>query len=484
MPMMLKSYMRSGWISVIMGCIFVAGSCSIKTSAQSRPNIIFILADDLGYGDIGVYGQQQIKTPHIDQLARAGKMFSQFYTGTAVCAPSRSSLMTGQHTGHTPIRGNRGVKPEGQWPLPAHTVTIAGLLKKAGYTTGCFGKWGLGTTGSPGDPNLQGFDRFYGYNCQTLAHDYFPDHLWDNSRRVELPNTPVSQQQYAAQMIHDQALAFMQQNRDHPFFLFLAYTLPHAALQLPKGDPLFEYYKKAFNEQPVPVPENWQGKGYQPQAYPKAAYAAMVGKMDTYVGDIVSRLKTLGIEKNTLIIFASDNGPHKEGGNDPASFNSSGGLRGIKRDLYEGGIRTPFIARWPGKIAPGTRSGFTGAFWDLLPTFAALAGVTAPRNIDGISIVPTLLGTRQQKHAPLYWELHEDGGKQAVRMDRWKGVRKNVFKNSQAPVELYDLQTDPAEQHDVAANHPDVVSAIVAIMKRSHTENPDFPFAGQPPKDE
>ncbi|WP_051107187.1 arylsulfatase [Niabella aurantiaca] len=479
-----RFYRNSGLIPVLIILLLVAEGSLIKIAAQQRPNIVLILADDLGYGDVGVYGQQKIRTPHIDRLAREGKTFRQFYTGTAVCAPSRSSLLTGQHTGHTPIRGNKRVVPEGQWPLPAGTHTIAQLLKNTGYTTGCFGKWGLGFPGSSGDPVKQGFDRFYGYNCQTLAHDYFPDHLWDNGRRIEFPNTRGSQKCYAAEAIHDRALAFIQQNRDGPFFLFLAYTLPHAALQLPEDDTLLAYYKKAFHETPVPVPGTWDGKGYRPQAYPKAAYAAMVGKLDGYVGDIMSRLKALGIDKNTLVIFSSDNGPHKEGGNDPVFFNSSGGLKGIKRDLYEGGIRAPFITRWPGKIKAGTRSDFSGAFWDLLPTFAALAGTEVPADVDGISIVPALLGEKQKEHPFLYWELHEDGGKQAVRMGRWKGVRKNVFESDAAAVELYDLRTDPGEQQNVAATHPQIVSAIAGIMSRSHTENPNFPFVSRPVKKE
>lgn len=469
------------WVLLIpFACIL---SCAPKISTRTadavvpKPNIIFILADDLGYGDVGVYGQQKIKTPNIDKMAAEGMRFTQFYSGTSVCAPSRSALMTGQHTGHTPIRGNKATEPEGQWPLPAAAVTIAEILKQEGYATGDFGKWGLGYIETSGNPLKQGFDRFYGYNCQSLAHNYFPYHLWDDNTKVELNNTPQSQTQYAGDMIQSKALEFMGQNSKKPFFMFLSYTLPHAALQLPKGDTLFEHYKKEFNEQPKKILESWDGKGYQPQAYPHAAYAAMVGKLDAYVGQVMQKLKELNIDKNTLVIFSSDNGPHIEGGNDPAFFNSSGGLKGTKRDLYEGGIRAPFIANWPGKIKAGATSNFIGAFWDMMPTFASLAGVKPPQNIDGISILPTLLGNgMQQQHAYLYWEFHENGGRQAVRMGKWKGVKYNAAVNPGSPIELYDLDTDVSEKNNVAAQHPDIIKQIANILKQARVENADFPF--------
>lgn len=452
--------------------VFRANAQTVTT----QPNIIFVLADDLGCGDIGVYGQQKIKTPNIDRLAKDGIQFNQFYTGTTVCAPSRSAFMTGQHTGHTPIRGNIGTQPEGQWPLPADAISVAKILKQAGYATGDFGKWGMGFVGTSGDPNKQGFDEFYGYNCQSLAHDYYPDHLWHNAQRIDLPNTPSNPVDYSAQMIQDKAKKFVQDNRSKPFFLFLSYTLPHAALQLPKDDSLFGYYKKAFNEQPVKVPEIWSGKGYQPQAYPHAAYAAMVGKLDAYVGEIRQEVERLGIAKNTIILFASDNGAHKEGGNDPGFFNSSAGYIGGKRDLYEGGIRTPFIGWWPCTIKAGSQSDFVGAFWDLLPTFAQLAGTKAPKDIDGISFAPTLLGQKQkQTHAYLYWEFHEQGGKQAVRMGDWKGIRLKAMKR-ELPIELYNLKTDSYEKNNIAASHPDIVARIEKIMQDARVENKDFPF--------
>lgn len=465
---------------------FLLGVCTILLAGNSfgqakaaRPNIIFILADDMGYGDLGCYGQQLIQTPNLDAMAKQGLRFTQFYAGTAVCAPSRSSLLTGQHTGHTPIRGNRGVEPEGQWPIPDSAVTIAEVLKKGGYATGDFGKWGLGPVASTGDPVKQGFDHFYGYNCQSKAHNYFPDHLWENDTRIELTrNTPPFFEDYSADLIQQKALTFIKDQKDKPFFLFLSYTLPHAGLQLPKGDSLFAKYKKQFNEEEQPVPdEMWNGKGYKPQSYPRAAYAAMVGRLDIYVGQVLQKLREYGIDKNTLVIFSSDNGPHKEGGNDPAFFKSSGPLRGIKRDLYEGGIREPFIAWWPGKIKAGGTSDYTGAFWDLLPTFAELAKQPQPKGIDGISIVPALLG---QKNAPahpwLYWEFHEQGGKQAVRMGKWKGVKLNAAANADGPVELYDLQTDVSEKNNIAGKHPDVVAEIKKIMKQQHRESTDFPL--------
>ncbi|HTN09267.1 arylsulfatase [Agriterribacter sp.] len=457
--------------------LFLYCFLSLTTFAQTKPNIVFILADDMGYGDLGCYGQKQIETPHIDQLAAGGIRFTQFYTGTSVCAPSRSALLTGQHTGHTPVRGNYEIQPEGQLPLPDSAYTMAEMLKHAGYVTGGFGKWGLGYPGSEGTPNQQGFDRFFGYNCQRQSHNYFPDHLWNNDTRIDYDNTPINQQYYAPDLIQKEALAFMDEHKAQPFFLYLSYTLPHAALQLPKTDSLLEYYKRKFNEQPQAIPTLWDGKGYQPQAYPHAAYAAMVTRLDHYVGQVVEKLKMLGIEKSTLIIFTSDNGPHREGGNDPAFFNSSSGFRGIKRDLYEGGIRTPMIAYWPAVIAKPKVSGFTGASWDFMPTFAAIAGAPAPPRTDGVSLLPTLSSKGKQKqHRFLYWEFHEDGGRQAVRMGKWKGVRLNVMKEAGNPLELYNLDSDPGETKNVAVENAAIVQSIQKIMQNEHIEIARFPF--------
>jgi arylsulfatase A-like enzyme len=426
-------------IQSLLACCFF----SIAVTAQDKPNVIFILADDLGYGDIGCYGQKLIETPNINKLAAAGMKFTNFYSGTSVCAPSRSALMTGQHTGHTPIRGNREVEPEGQLEIPAAAFTIAELFKKANYTTGAFGKWGLGFVGTSGDPNKQGFDQFFGYNCQRQSHNFFPGHLWDNEKRIVLSNTATDQRQYAPDLIQQKALAFMDKNKTIPFFMYLAYTLPHAALQLPRNDTVFELYKKKFNEQPRAVNAVWDGKGYQPQAYPHAAYAAMVTKLDLYVGEVIEKLKALGLEKNTLIVFTSDNGPHREGGNEPEFFNSSGNLRGIKRDLYEGGIRVPMIAYWPAVIRKKQQSHLPAASWDFFPTFADILGQPIPSAIDGISILAALQSQgKQRQHEFLYWEFHEQGGRQAVRVGDWKAVRQDVKKDKNGPIELYNLAKD------------------------------------------
>ncbi len=449
----------------------------------TRPNIIFILADDLGFGDLGVNGQNLIKTPVINRLAAEGIQFRQFYAGTTVCAPSRSSLMTGQHTGHTYIRGNKEVQPEGQQPIADSVLTVAELLKQAGYTTAAFGKWGLGPVGSEGDPNKQGFDRFYGYNCQSLAHRYYPDHLWDNEKKVVLAgNKNLTQtNEFGPDLIQKQALNFLDSRKGkQPFFLFLPYVLPHAEL-IPPTDSLFAYYKGKFAETPYTGANygpNAKAGGYASQGYPHAAYAALVSRLDGYVGQILARLKANGLDKNTLVIFTSDNGPHHEGGGDPAFFNSSGGFRGIKRDLYEGGIHVPFIARWPGVIKPGTQSDYIGAFWDLLPTFTELAGAKTPTRLDGLSFVPSLTGKGVQKqHDYLYWEFHEQGGKQAIRQGNWKAVRLQAISDPNGPVELYDLSKDPAETHDIAAKNPDKVKQLSQYMSQSHVESLLFPFS-------
>ncbi|HTJ10668.1 MAG TPA: arylsulfatase [Dinghuibacter sp.] len=450
--------------------------------AQQRPNIVFILADDLGYGDTGPYGQQLIRTPNIDKLAAQGMTFTQMYAGTAVCAPSRCALLTGRHTGHAYIRGNKEIQPEGQEPLPDTTVTMAAVLHRAGYVTGAFGKWGLGPVGSAGDPVRQGFDEFYGYNCQREAHRYYPSHLWDNDRRVDLPENGHLEREatYAPDVIQQKLLGFIDAHaHGQPFFLYAAYTLPHAELAVP-DDSIFESYKGRFPEKPHRGNDYGPQAvvaGYQSQLYPQATYAAMVTRLDLYVGQIMARLRALGIDKNTLVIFTSDNGPSGEGGNDPVFFHSADGLRGAKRDLYEGGIREPFIARWPGHVRAGSQNAFVGAFWDMMPTFAALAGTRSPWT-DGLSMAPTFTGKGTQTvHPWLYWEFHEDGGKQAVRQGRWKGVRTQVDKGDK--FELFDLLTDPGERHDVSAQHPDVTATLTGIMQAEHTPSALFPFAGE-----
>ena len=449
----------------------------ITTRAQdshsdSKPNIIFIFADDLGYGDLGCYGQQKIETPNIDALAKRGLRFTQFYSGSSVCAPARATFLTGLHTGHSPVRGNKTFKPEGQTPLPDSVITFANILQQHGYATGAFGKWSLGYITTSGDPAKKGFDQFYGYNCQTLAHNYYPDHLWNNHQRIDFKDNYEKKAVYSADLIHERALKFIRQG-NQPFFVYLPYTLPHAELIVPH-DSIYYYYIKKFNEKPDTSEHKYDGRIRDP--YPRACYAAMVTRLDNYVGEIVKAVKQKGIADNTLIIFTSDNGPHKEGGNDPEYFNSSGIFRGIKRDLYEGGIREPFIAYWPGKIKPGVTSQVC-ALWDMYPTFLELAGVTSSNKTDGISIVPTLLHTRkQQQHKYLYWEFHENNGRQAVRWNNWKGVRLEVNKNADAPIELYNLAVDPSETKNVAATYPGIVKRIKEIMKEAHVRNPDWPL--------
>jgi len=465
-------------------CTLGVASCASQarqeeTTARQKPNIVLILADDLGYGDLGCYGQEKIRTPYLDRMAAGGMRFTQFYAGSTVCAPSRSSLMTGLHTGHTPVRGNKEIQPEGQWPLPDTITTMASMLQQVGYATGAFGKWGLGPVGSSGDPVKRGFGEFFGYNCQRQSHNFFPDHLWHNDQRVNYPNTPDSFKIYSAQEIHEQALAFIDAHKDQPFFLFLPYTIPHAALQLPAGDSAMEAYRQAFNEQVRPVPDKWSGKGYAPQPYPRATYAAMVSRLDTYVGQVLQKLQDLGLDSNTIVIFTSDNGPHEEGGNDPAFFNSNGPFRGIKRDVYEGGIREPMIVRWPGHVQAGSTSSYVGAFWDLMPTFAALAGTEVPQQTDGISFLPALTGVgAQQQHAYLYWEFHEKGGRRAVRMGNWKAVQLNVSKEPAGPIELYRLDNDPEERNDLAAQQPEIVEKMRTLMEQAHVRNEAFPFKG------
>jgi len=421
-------------------------------SAQQHPNIILILADDLGYGDVGYQGQQKVHTPNIDHLATQGMRFTQFYAGATVCAPSRASLMTGLHTGHTPIRGNRGFQPEGQYPLADSSLTIATVLQQHGYTTGAFGKWGLGYPGSTGIPSKQGFATFFGYNCQSLAHNYYPDHLWDNDSIVHLDGAT-----YSADLIHQHAMRFIRENKAHPFFLYLAYTLPHAQLQVPH-DSVYANYLNQFHDSL------------------HASFAAMVTRLDRYVGEILAQIKEEGLAGNTLILFTSDNGPHREGGGDPDFFNGSGNFRGIKRDLYEGGIREPFIAVWPGRIKARTTSEYTGAFWDLFPTFEQLAGIPLTKNIDGLSILPVLEGQPGKQHEYLYWEFHENNGRQAVRYGKWKGVRLNVSKDPNAPIELYDLEKDPGEKHNIAAEHAIIVRQIKQYMQEAHQPNKDWPL--------
>ncbi|RKD90598.1 arylsulfatase [Mangrovibacterium diazotrophicum] len=475
--------MKRNYLSGLVALLaFTACQTATKpTVEEKKPNIIYILADDLGYGDLSCYGQQKFETPNIDKLATEGMRFTNHYAGCAVCAPSRSSLLTGQTTGFTPIRGNVGTKPEGQLPLPADAFTVAELLQQNGYVTGAFGKWGLGFIDTDGDPNKQGFDEFYGFNCQTLAHNYFPGHLWDNQSMIELDGNADDQfEEYAPELIHEEAMKFLERNKDTTFFMFYPSVIPHAELKLPekylakfrgKYDP-----EKQFEGADYGSPRFRTG-GYGSQQECHAAFAAMVSVLDDEVGEIMAKLKELGIDDNTLVIFSSDNGPHIEGGADPDYFDSNGPLKGYKRDLYEGGIREPMIARWPDKIAAGSSTDLISAFWDVMPTFAELVGAGKPTNIQGISFLPTLLNEPgQKKHDYLYWEFHENGGRQAIRQGDWKYVSYNVSDPEKQTLELYDLSKDPGEEHNLAAEHPEVVEEMQQILWAARTESAEFPF--------
>jgi arylsulfatase len=451
---------------------------------RAMPNIVFILADDLGWGDLGSYGQTKIKTPNLDRMAAEGMRFTQFYSGSPVCAPSRCSLMTGKHGGHAYIRDNREVQPEGQWPIPASEMTIAELLKSRGYATGAFGKWGLGFVGTEGDPNKQGFDLFYGYNCQREAHNFYPDHLWRNEQKIMLEGNDrgLTGKHYSHDLIEAEALRFIRENKDKPFFAYVPFTIPHLALQVPE-DSLAEYLGK-WDDPPYDG-----SKGYTLHPTPRAAYAAMVTRLDRSVGRIAALLKELKLDDNTLVIFASDNGgafgevtkdfefkPGRMGGTDYVFFGSTGKFRAFKGSVYDGGIRVPFIARWPGHIKAGAVSDLPAVFYDVLPTLCELAGVKPPSSADGVSLLPTLTGSgRQIKHDFLFWDFGGYGGQQAVRMGDWKGVRRNLHQGN-TRIELYNLATDVGEQHDVADKHLEIVARIAAIMRREHVPSEVFPM--------
>ena len=464
---------------IILAAIMVLIFSGCRQEPASQPNIILILADDLGYGDPGCYGQQLLKTPNIDRLAGEGMMFTQHYSGSTVCAPSRSCLMTGQHTGHTPIRGNMEMQPEGQYPLEAEAITIAELLKQSGYTCGAFGKWGLGPVGSEGDPLAQGFDEFYGYNCQRLAHNYYPEHLWHNDRKVMLEaNRDTLLGDYAPFLIQEKVLQFIERNRDGPFFCYIPTVIPHAELFAP--DQYIGMFRGKFLPEKVyngcdPGCDHYKTGGYGTQKEAHAAFAAMIHILDEQVGQIIDKIEELGLSGNTLIIFTSDNGPHLEGGADPDYFNSNGPFQGYKRDLYEGGIRVPMLVRWPGRVKAGTQSGHISAFWDVLPTLSQLAGTTVPENIDGISFLPALLGeTGQQEHEYLYWEFYEMGGRRALRKGDWKAIRYDLNNHPEAPLMLFNLVDDPGEEHDVSSRHPELIREMEQLMQQAHTDSEVF----------
>lgn len=428
--------------------------------ASAKPNIIFIMADDLGYSDLGCYGQKHILTPHLDQMANEGMRFSDFYSGAPVCAPARSVLMTGQHTGHTTVRGNKGkggVKglggSNGRVPLKAEDITIAEILKSAGYTTGMTGKWGLGEPNTSGEPNSQGFDEWFGYLNQRRAHDYYPEFLWHNRKKVELPgNINGKQEQYSHDLCTDFALNFIKQNAKQPFFLYIPFCIPHDKYQIPDMAP---YADKPWKEA-------------------EKVHAAMITRMDRDIGRLFKLLKQEGIDNNTIVFFCSDNGAARRW---DGRFNSSGPLRGQKRSMTDGGIRTPMIARWPGKIQAGSQSKLAAYFPDILPTLAAIADTKAPESIDGINILPTLKG--EDHNIPkrfLYWEFFEGGFKQAVRMGNWKAIRAKPNQD----LKLYDLSKDISEANNIAKDHPKVIAEIETYLKTARTESAHWPTPQTP----
>jgi arylsulfatase A len=464
----------------LLFCVLVLGSFThpknpVPRPPSTKPNIIFILADDLGIADIGPYGQKIITTPNLDRMAAEGMKFTQHYCGVSVCAPSRASLMTGRHLGHCEIRGNRQADPYGQTPMSDAAVTVAECLKKAGYTTGIVGKWGLGVEGSSGDPLRQGFDFQYGYLCQALAHNSFPDFLLRNGSRESVPNTvtylpknhwskgwgsyATEKKVFSNDLFTQEGLQFMENNRNRPFFLYLPYTTPHDNGEAPEGDkieaPDFGDYANR---------EGWTRE--------EKNFASAISRLDSDIGLIFKKIDELGIAENTLVLFSSDNGPDGYG---LKQFDCNGIFRGKKRDLYEGGIRVPLLARWQGRIKPNTTADHASAFWDFLPTACALAGTKPPTAIDGISYFPTLLGQKQVAHPYLYWEINESTTRaQAVRAGRWKAVKK--YHPQRTSLELYDLSTDLGENRDVAALFPDIVRQMETYLRAAHQDDPKWPL--------
>jgi len=494
-------------MSTFFLCFIMFGACQYGDKSESKtksPNIIYILADDLGYGELGCYGQQKIETPNIDALAENGMRFTQHYTSSPVCAPARCMLLTGKHSGHAQIRGNdewpeRGDvwnfesatnNPylEGQRPMTAGTQTIGTLLQRAGYKTGIVGKWGLGGPHTESIPNKQGFDFFFGYNCQRQAHTYFPMHLWKNTEKFPLNNKLVPPRttlpegadlydpesyndfwlnEYASEVMQKELIQFIKKHKNEPFFMYYANPIPHVPLQAPKR--WVDYYLKKFGDEKPYLGD----KGYFPHRYPRAAYAAMVSYFDEQIGEIVNTLKELGLFENTIIMFSSDNGPTFNGGSDSPWFDSAKPFKSEqgwgKAYLKEGGIRVPMIAHWPGKIKSGTKTDLISVQYDVLPTLCDIAQVEPPKNIDGLSFFPTLLGDDQQKkHKFLYWEYPASGGQQAVRLGEWKGIRTNMFQNN-LKIELFNLENDIQEQIDLAAEYPEIVNEIEEIFEREHT---------------
>lgn len=472
---------------IVLVPTILLGFVSCESLGQKPPNIVFLLADDLGFGELGCYGQKWIRTPNIDQLAEEGMRFTDFYSGNAVCAPSRCCLMTGKHSGRAYVRNNGdptdlqflkekyGWEFPGQNPIPDSEFTIAEMLKEKGYATAAIGKWGLGHFGTSGDPNKQGFDLFYGFNCQRHAHNHYPRFLWRNNSKETLPGNDrtLNGKTYSQDKFTEVALEFIRDNVDRPFFLYMPFAIPHLSIQVPE---------KSLNEYKDKIPEEeYQHNGYLEHPHPRAGYAAMISHLDRDVGKVMVQLKALGLDDNTLVVFTSDNGPTygRLGGSDSRFFNSAAGLRGLKGSLYEGGIRVPMIARWPGKIAANTVSNRIGAFWDVMPTIAEIAGMHAPKESTGLSMLPDLLGNATVQPAFLYWEFPAYGGQQAIRQGRWKAIRQNMRRpNNPDPlkVELYDLAVDRGEMNDIAPEHPDIVSRLSDLMASARTPSDRYPM--------
>ena len=460
---------RTALLAIAVALLVASVAPKGQAPSPSRPNIILIQADDLGYGDLSAYGQTQFQTPALDRLAAEGTRFTQYYSGSTVCAPSRAALMTGFHTGHVWVRGN------GEIPLRDEDTTVAMAVREAGYRTAVIGKWGLGKPGTGGAPDKKGFDHSFGFLDHRHAHRQFTDYLFRNGESV--PSD--LERDYVNDQFTRDALTFIEKPDPRPFFLYLSYTVPHAELRVPE-DSLAPMRGKFGAETPYvnaiadgrPTGPGGPTLGYRSQPTPKAAFAAMITRMDRDIGALVDRLKARGLDQRTLVMFTSDNGPHKEGGADPAFFKSSGGLRGIKRDLYEGGIRVPLIASWPGTIPKGKVSAHPWAHWDMFPTIAEIAGAKAPAGIDGRSMARALRGQSQPAPEYMYWEFHERGFQQAVRMGRWKAVRLS----KDAPLEIYDLQADPHEERNVAAAQADVVKKIEDYLRTARTDSAQWPI--------
>jgi len=458
-----------------LALLALLGAALPAPAAERRPNVILIVADDLGYAELGCYGQKKIKTPRLDRMAKEGLRFTQFYAGSPVCAPSRCSLMTGKHGGHAYVRDNKERKPEGQEPVPTSEVMLSELVKKQGYATAAIGKWGLGPPGSAGDPLKRGFDHFFGYNCQAHAHSHYPKWLYDDAKRLELKgNDGKKGARHSHELFEERALKFIDDNAKGPFFLYLPFTIPHVAIQADEA--WLKEYKGKFDEVP------YDGKkGYLPHPTPRAGYAAMNTRMDRTVGRVLDRLEKLKLEKDTLVLFTSDNGAtHDVGGADTVFFDSVGQLRDRKGSVYEGGLRVPLIAWWPGTVKAGRVSEHVSYFPDVLPTVMEALGAAkaVPKGIDGLSFLRTLRGEAgQRKHAHLFWEFPGYGGQQAVRVGDWKGLRHGLQKGV-GKLELYNLKDDVGEKTDVAAKHPEVVRKIEKILATDRTPSKVFPLKG------